>query len=392
MLWGVCCVQRLKGGNRSSVHHKAHTLLVLYTQTYRKINVQPTWTCMFLYCGRKRIIQRTQSELYFILFDLKPKCCILFATSVQNWTKTSADECDTNHTAAKSGQSSSFLLFSKDSKATRSFMWVLDNYITPDNEDKTSFCKQKHIADGLHIDFQDSFVVDLGPEISGSVIHSFHTFIPIIYVSNLSCLSAPQLLSFAHPVYVPSGRGRRRRGHRHQPAASAGQTPRAADRPAEPRHVSPLNDTFMTDLHFKAAVWPTGEVFGLFCRGKTVSPLCLAPFFRLLRVCEAQENQGDLEGVDALLSEEAGLLISFYHGSDLALKMTICLWFVWLLPEHSLRRHPHRHGVGGGHGESVTGQEEVPLHAAVPHHQLVQRGTCKILDDDDDEVFPRREI
>uniref|UniRef100_A0A8C8F8I2 Fanconi anemia group D2 protein n=1 Tax=Oncorhynchus tshawytscha TaxID=74940 RepID=A0A8C8F8I2_ONCTS len=32
-----------------------------------------------------------------------------------------------------------------------------------------------------------------------------------------------------------------------------------------------------------------------------VSPLCLSPFFRLLRLCEEQQHQGDLEEIDALL-------------------------------------------------------------------------------------------
>uniref|UniRef100_A0A8C7V8H1 FA complementation group D2 n=1 Tax=Oncorhynchus mykiss TaxID=8022 RepID=A0A8C7V8H1_ONCMY len=36
-----------------------------------------------------------------------------------------------------------------------------------------------------------------------------------------------------------------------------------------------------------------------FCR--RVSPLCLSPFFRLLRLCEEQQHQGDLEEIDALL-------------------------------------------------------------------------------------------
>uniref|UniRef100_A0A674BZ00 FA complementation group D2 n=1 Tax=Salmo trutta TaxID=8032 RepID=A0A674BZ00_SALTR len=36
-----------------------------------------------------------------------------------------------------------------------------------------------------------------------------------------------------------------------------------------------------------------------YCR--RVSPLCLSPFFRLLRLCEEQQHQGDLEEIDALL-------------------------------------------------------------------------------------------
>ncbi|XP_076603581.1 Fanconi anemia group D2 protein [Chaetodon auriga] len=34
---------------------------------------------------------------------------------------------------------------------------------------------------------------------------------------------------------------------------------------------------------------------------KRVSPLCLSPFFRLLRLCEEKQHQGDLEEIDALL-------------------------------------------------------------------------------------------
>lgn len=35
-----------------------------------------------------------------------------------------------------------------------------------------------------------------------------------------------------------------------------------------------------------------------------MSPLCLSPFFRLLRLCEEKQHQGDLEEIDALLGEE----------------------------------------------------------------------------------------
>lgn len=34
-----------------------------------------------------------------------------------------------------------------------------------------------------------------------------------------------------------------------------------------------------------------------------VSLICLAPHFRLLRVCEESEHKGDLEGIDALLGK-----------------------------------------------------------------------------------------
>lgn len=35
-----------------------------------------------------------------------------------------------------------------------------------------------------------------------------------------------------------------------------------------------------------------------------MSPLCLSPFFRLLRLCEEKQHQGDLEEIDALLGKE----------------------------------------------------------------------------------------
>ena len=40
---------------------------------------------------------------------------------------------------------------------------------------------------------------------------------------------------------------------------------------------------------------------------QTVAPVCSAPHFRLLRVCEQNRNKGKLEGIDALLGED------FYH-------------------------------------------------------------------------------
>uniref|UniRef100_A0A8C7V753 FA complementation group D2 n=1 Tax=Oncorhynchus mykiss TaxID=8022 RepID=A0A8C7V753_ONCMY len=47
-----------------------------------------------------------------------------------------------------------------------------------------------------------------------------------------------------------------------------------------------------------------GELWSQTVNNKTqrrVSPLCLSPFFRLLRLCEEQQHQGDLEEIDALL-------------------------------------------------------------------------------------------
>uniref|UniRef100_A0A8D0CT53 FA complementation group D2 n=1 Tax=Sander lucioperca TaxID=283035 RepID=A0A8D0CT53_SANLU len=39
----------------------------------------------------------------------------------------------------------------------------------------------------------------------------------------------------------------------------------------------------------------------VFCWGRRVSLLCLSPFFRLLRLCEEKQNQGDLDEIDGLL-------------------------------------------------------------------------------------------
>uniref|UniRef100_A0A3B3BX30 FA complementation group D2 n=1 Tax=Oryzias melastigma TaxID=30732 RepID=A0A3B3BX30_ORYME len=49
----------------------------------------------------------------------------------------------------------------------------------------------------------------------------------------------------------------------------------------------------------------TFPLLSLICRSpsldRRVSPLCLSPFFRLLRLCEEKRHQGDLEEIDALL-------------------------------------------------------------------------------------------
>lgn len=47
----------------------------------------------------------------------------------------------------------------------------------------------------------------------------------------------------------------------------------------------------------------------VFCWGRRVSLLCLSPFFRLLRLCEEKQNQGDLDEIDGLLGEEVELRI-----------------------------------------------------------------------------------
>jgi len=37
--------------------------------------------------------------------------------------------------------------------------------------------------------------------------------------------------------------------------------------------------------------------------GRQVSPVCLAPHFRLLQMCEGRQHDGDLEEIDALLGQ-----------------------------------------------------------------------------------------
>ncbi|KAM4612640.1 Fanconi anemia group D2 protein [Polymixia lowei] len=50
------------------------------------------------------------------------------------------------------------------------------------------------------------------------------------------------------------------------------------------------------DVRHKGELWNQPEK-----TQKRVSPLCLSPFFRLLRLCEEKQHQGDLEEIDALL-------------------------------------------------------------------------------------------
>uniref|UniRef100_A0A674BXV8 FA complementation group D2 n=1 Tax=Salmo trutta TaxID=8032 RepID=A0A674BXV8_SALTR len=52
------------------------------------------------------------------------------------------------------------------------------------------------------------------------------------------------------------------------------------------------------DLQHKGELW---SKIGNNKTQRRVSPLCLSPFFRLLRLCEEQQHQGDLEEIDALL-------------------------------------------------------------------------------------------
>lgn len=36
---------------------------------------------------------------------------------------------------------------------------------------------------------------------------------------------------------------------------------------------------------------------------RVISPVCLSPHFRLLQICESRQQNGDLEGIDALLGK-----------------------------------------------------------------------------------------
>ncbi|XP_023659923.1 Fanconi anemia group D2 protein isoform X2 [Paramormyrops kingsleyae] len=51
------------------------------------------------------------------------------------------------------------------------------------------------------------------------------------------------------------------------------------------------------DVQHKGEQWSPAQDKGK----RRVSPLCLAPFFRLLRLCEEKQDHGDLEEIDALL-------------------------------------------------------------------------------------------
>lgn len=55
------------------------------------------------------------------------------------------------------------------------------------------------------------------------------------------------------------------------------------------------------------------EMLNLFlpacCVDRRVSPLCLSPFFRLLRLCEEKQHQGDLEGIDGLIGERVEVIL-----------------------------------------------------------------------------------
>ncbi|XP_049448967.1 Fanconi anemia group D2 protein [Epinephelus fuscoguttatus] len=107
---------------------------------------------------------------------------------------------------------------------------------------------QETIGQSALQDFQDDFAVDLGPEISGSFLFKPHVMYNL-YEGNVA-IAINLLPLLANDV--------QNKGEQHSQVDKA---------------------------H----------------KGRRVSPLCLAPFFRLLRLCEEKQNQGDLEEIDALL-------------------------------------------------------------------------------------------
>lgn len=73
----------------------------------------------------------------------------------------------------------------------------------------------------------------------------------------------------------------------------------------------PLPNSIYKNIRFTISVHygnsnpnPINEILDLLILSRNVSPLCLSPFFRLLRLCEEKQHQGDLEEIDALLGEE----------------------------------------------------------------------------------------
>uniref|UniRef100_UPI003AAD53E2 Fanconi anemia group D2 protein n=1 Tax=Centroberyx gerrardi TaxID=166262 RepID=UPI003AAD53E2 len=107
---------------------------------------------------------------------------------------------------------------------------------------------QEWIVKSVLDDFQDDFVVDLGPDITGSFP------LPPCVLYNLD-------------------------EEESQGGIAINLLPLLTD-----------------DIQHKGEQWSQTEK-----AHKRVSPLCLSPFFRLLRLCEEKQHQGDLEEVDALL-------------------------------------------------------------------------------------------
>ncbi|KAF7659435.1 hypothetical protein LDENG_00298030 [Lucifuga dentata] len=107
---------------------------------------------------------------------------------------------------------------------------------------------QEWIGKTVLDDFQDDFVVDLGPEMKGSFPFPVHVMFSLDEEESQGGIAINLLPLLANDM---QNKGEQR-----------SQTDKA---------------------------------------NKRVSPLCLSPFFRLLRLCEERQHQGDLEEIDALL-------------------------------------------------------------------------------------------
>ncbi|KAG7219243.1 hypothetical protein INR49_019191 [Caranx melampygus] len=108
---------------------------------------------------------------------------------------------------------------------------------------------QEHIAKSVLDDFQDDFVVDLGPEVAGSFPFPARVMYNLDEEEESQGMIAVNLL----PLLARDVQSRGEQQSQKQKAH------------------------------------------------RRVSPLCLSPFFRLLRLCEEKQHHGDLEEIDALL-------------------------------------------------------------------------------------------
>ena len=102
---------------------------------------------------------------------------------------------------------------------------------------------------------------------------------------------------------------------------------------------------------------------------RRISPLCLSPFFRLLRLCEEKQHNGDLDEIDGLVGgwmEENLSSSSFFLNS----LINFCLC-VSRLPSDL-----NWHGCNWENRQPVKGGEGLYLYSVISHHQLVQRGNC----------------
>ncbi|XP_026163861.1 Fanconi anemia group D2 protein [Mastacembelus armatus] len=107
---------------------------------------------------------------------------------------------------------------------------------------------QEQIAQSVLSDFQNDFVVDVGPEITGSLPFPARVMYNLEEDESQACIAINLLPLLA------------------------------------------------TDIQSKAEQQSQSKK-----ADKRVSALCLSPFFRLLRLCEEKQHQGDLEEIDGLL-------------------------------------------------------------------------------------------